>query len=257
MPTSSVSSARLSEPSARPATSAPAPPARRCENLVEASDEARIPPAPSGFSVRGVDASTPVPWKRISAEGFAFAILQASLGPRKNPSFEANWTMAGTCGLRRAAYHFLTPASDGKSQARTFLDTLGDDPGELLPIVDVERSPGCKSACCQLSCGEWSELTASWLKEVEARLGVRPLVYTVEDFWKECLCNKSRFAKRDLWLAGYPRFDAAPRPGFGGWLKWAFYQHKGNVKIGKGVVDLNVFRGSPQDLDRYALRLAR
>ncbi len=63
-------------------------------------------------------------------------------------------------------------------------------------------------------------------------------------FWKECVCNKSRFALHDLWLAGYPRFDFPDRPGFGGWQKWLFYQHAGNVRFGDSVVDLNVFRGT-------------
>ena len=81
------------------------------------------------------------------------------------------------------------------------------------------------------------------LARVEKRAGIRPLVYTVEPFWKECLCNSSRFAEHALWLAGYPRFDAAPRPGFGGWQRWTFYQAAGNVRLGRGVVDTDVFAG--------------
>lgn len=84
---------------------------------------------------------------------------------------------------------------------------------------------------------------------MEKALGRKVRVYTVADIWKECLRNTSSFADRPLWLAGYPGFDPGLRPGFGGWQRWVFYQYKGNLRLGQGVLDLDVFRG-----DQAALR---
>lgn len=219
-----------------------------CRDLVSAGS-GRLPPIPGGFTVRGVDTSTLAPWSTFKAQGVAFSLHQVMLGGSINKDFQANWRTARACGLPRGAYHFLTPRLDGAEQARTFLRQLGDDRGELLPIVDVELPPGCKGPCCAVSCEGWSTATKRWLAEVEKALGRKVWVYTVADFWKECLCNTSSFAERPLWLAGYPGFDLGLRPGFGGWQRWVFYQYKGNLRLGQGVLDLNVFRG-----DQAALR---
>jgi len=197
---------------------------------------------PGGFTVRGVDASTPGAWASLKAQGVAFTLHQAVLASRPNKDFAQNWRTAKACGLPRGAYHFLTPRADPKAQARMFLEQLGDDRGELLPTLDVELPPGCKGPCCAVSCEGWTAATKAWLDEVEQALGRKVAVYTVADFWKECLCNTSRFADRPLWLAGYPGFDLGLRPGFGGWQRWVFYQYKGNARLGKSVLDLNVFR---------------
>lgn len=224
------------------ATTPPVVPGPVCGDLVK--PPAAALPKPTGKRARGVDASMPVAWKSLKDQGIAFAFAQALYGTTPNKSFAANWAMMKSCGLARGAYDFITPAASGASQAQLFLQTVGDDLGELGPFVDVERPANCKSKCCEVSCDGWTTVVADWISTVTKATGRKPVVYTVEDFWKECVCNKSRFALHDLWLAGYPRFDFPDRPGFGGWQKWLFYQHAGNVRFGDGVVDLNVFRGT-------------
>jgi lysozyme len=161
--------------------------------------------------------------------------------------------MAKACGIPRGAYHLLSPKADADAQSDLFVSKWRDERGELPPVVDVELPPGCHGPCCELSCGEWTSFVARVLTRVESKGGVRPLVYAVDPFWKECLCNSSRFAERELWLAGYPRFDAAPRPGFGGFQKWVFYQAAGNAKLGRGVVDTDVFTGDQAAFSSWLL----
>jgi lysozyme len=258
--TAGSASAAPAGSAAAPAGSAAAPAgsaaAEECRDLVAAGD-GKLPPIPPGFTVRGVDTSTPGAWSSFKRQGVAFSLHQVMLGGVINKDFQANWRMARACGLPRGAYHFLTPRLDGAAQARTFLQQLGDDRGELLPIVDVELPPGCKGPCCAMSCDDWSAATRGWLTEVERALGRKVWVYTVADFWKECLCNTSRFADRSLWLAGYPGFELAPRPGFGGWQRWGFYQYKGNARLGQSVLDLNVFREGRTALDALIADNAR
>lgn len=217
-----------------------------CEDLVKAENATL--PRPAGHRARGVDASMPAAWKSLKEQGVSFAFAQAVYGTTANASFEANWSMMKSCGLVRGAYDFITPQSPGAQQAELFLKTVGSDLGEVGPFVDVERPAGCKGPCCGVSCDGWTTVVADWISAVSRATGRKPVVYTVEDFWKECVCNKSRFALHDLWLAGYPRFDFPERPGFGGWQKWLFYQHAGNVRFGGSVVDLNVFRGTEPEL---------
>jgi lysozyme len=228
-------------------TAAPSASAAACEDL-GTHPPSKLPPIPGGHTVRGVDASTPAAWRQLREQGAAFGIVQAMLGRNKTAAFGPNWAMAKQCGIPRAAYHFLSPTVDAGQQASQFLAQLGDDRGELPPIVDVELPPGCKGPCCAVSCEGWTASVSRWLKDVEQATGHQAMVYTVEDFWKECLCNTSRFALRKLWLAGYPRFDLAPRPGFGGWQRWTFYQYKGNARFGNSALDLDVFNGKQEEL---------
>lgn len=222
------------------------PESKPCENLAPGGKVAfTLPPGPY---LHGVDASTRVPWLDISQSSFRFAYVQAKLGQQRNAVFADNWAMAKRCQLLRGAYDFITPKLSGAEQAKTFLETVGPDRGELPLSIDVELPPGCKGPCCAVSCDGWATVISDWLKTVRAATNAEPMLYTVEPFWKECLCNSSRFAESRLWLAGYPRFDLAPRPGFGGWQRWLFYQHKGNARIGEGVVDLDVFAGDASAL---------
>jgi lysozyme len=172
-----------------------------------------------------------------------FAFLQASVGRQQNAAFARGWAMARACKIPRGAYLLLSPLSDAGEQAERLVAAVAGDVGELPPAVDVELTPGCKAPCCGATPATWSSAVARALEVVERGTGRAPLLYTVADFWKECLDNTSRFAKRPLWLAGYPKFDAAPRPGFGGFQRWVFYQAAGNARLGKGVVDTDVFGG--------------
>ena len=60
------------------------------------------------------------------------------------------------------------------------------------------------------------------------------------------------FGSHPLWLAGYPKFDFPEKIHSGGWTQWTFYQHAGNVRVAGGVVDLNLFQGTPLELDQWA-----
>jgi lysozyme len=198
-----------------------------------------------------VDASSPAPWKTLREAGFAFAFVAATHGLTKNGSFQENWVMMKRCGLPRGAYHFLTHKSDGAAQAHAYLGQVAADPGELPPIVDVEKPPGCRGECCDLSCNQWIALVQAWIDEVTRRGARQPIVYTVEPFWNQCLCGTTKLRAHPLWLAGWPRFDFPEALRFGGWSRWTFYQHAGNVRVGGGVVDLNLFRGTAEDLERW------
>ena len=54
-----------------------------------------------------------------------------------------------------------------------------------------------------------------------------------------------------LWLAGWPKFNFPEKVAFGGWKLWTFYQHAGNVRLGGGAVDLDLFQGTAADLARF------
>jgi lysozyme len=226
----------------------PAAPAD-CEDLGPTEPRVALPDLPPTERARGVDASTPAPWKTIRNAGFRFAFAQAAYGIGASASFSANWAMMRRCGLHRGAYHFITPKQDGLAQARIFWSQISADPGELPPIVDVEKPVECSDECCALRCEPWIVTLRAWVQEITRAGGRQPIIYTVESFWNQCLCGTTRFETHPLWLAGYPKFDFPEKLHVGGWTQWTFYQHAGNVRVAGGVVDLNLFHGTVRELE--------
>src|SRR5262249_44391333 len=124
-----------------------------CVDL-EKAGEGKLSAVPAGVTVRGGDGAAPGGGGTVKRQGAGFTLHQVAIGTSVNKNFAANWRTARACGLPRGAYHFLTPKADGGAQARMFLQQLGDDRGELTPIVDVELAPGCKGPCCAVSCDD-------------------------------------------------------------------------------------------------------
>jgi lysozyme len=237
-----------------------APPA--CEDLVDArgatvteTDVAKRAPGrgPLPGQIRGVDASSRAPWKTLRDQGFAFGFAQAGFGMTANPSFADNWAAMKRCGLPRGAYHFVNADRSGREQAELFLATRGADRGEIPSAVDLEKPPRCQDDCCGKTCGAWQAVVREWVEVVTAADRRRPMIYAVEPFWNQCLCGTRAFADHPLWHPAWPRFDFPDPVRFGGFRRWDFYQYDGNVKVGDGVVDLNLFRGTRADLDAFLL----
>jgi lysozyme len=249
----SISTSAQATPEQSPSGRVAIPPAALpdCQDLGPSEPRVPLPDLPRTERARGVDASSPAPWKTLRDAGFVFAFAQAAYGIGANPSFAANWAMMRRCGLYRAAYHFITPMHDGAGQARVSWGQISGDPGELPPIVDVEKPVECRDECCDLKCEPWILTLRAWIDEMKRAGGREPLIYTVEPFWNQCLCGTKKFGAHSLWLAGYPKFNFPEKLSSGGWTRWTFYQHAGNVRVAAGVVDLNLFQGTSAELDQW------
>jgi GH25 family lysozyme M1 (1,4-beta-N-acetylmuramidase) len=132
-------------------------------------------------------------------------------------------------GLVFGAYHFARPsASDGKTQARYFLNRAKPIPGDLKPVLDIEVRDTLTDA--QLE--KW---VAAFAAEVTAQLGVKPIIYTPFDFVE-------RYGA--LWVARYSNANTppvVPKP----WARYAIWQFSNgrfgipNSVPGLGRVDIN------------------
>ena len=96
----------------------------------------------------------------IAATGISFVMVKASEAGARDPLFQQHWAEARKAGLLRGAYHFLRQSTDPQQQVDTFLQALGDDPGDLPPTLDIEdpraNAPAQYAAGAQL-----------WLRQVE------------------------------------------------------------------------------------------
>lgn len=204
---------------------------------------------PGGAAVvRGVDVSryqTHVNWSRVKAAPLEFVFIKATEGCwGRDRLFRQHWRRAGQAGLVRGAYHFYRVNQPAWLQAFNFLLRVDLKPGDLPPVLDVE----------QIGAVTGEELRANlqtWLSWVEQRYGVKPIIYTNYNFYRDYLYGF--FEGYPLWLAHYGvdqlKLNAYDRP------QVKFWQHtdRGAVPGIEGRVDCNVFYGSAAELRELCL----
>jgi len=220
--------------------------------------------------VHGVDVSVYEPrvdWRVLRSQGFKFALIRATSGiGYVDPRFASHWEDAREAGLLRGAYHYLIGEQDARQQADLFISTVGSDKGELPPIVDLEDAYNEKVP---------NNVLISRCKEVldliEKAFGRRPMVYSRKTYLDAHFTQGSRppvWAKDyDIWVAQYPwTFNPDSMPNVNmpqqppGWKDWKFWQYSESAIV-EGVtdennqptrIDLNWFRGTEEDLFRFA-----
>ena len=193
-----------------------------------------LPPAGSeGIDVSHFSGS--VDWPAVSDAGYRFAYVKATEGiDSPDPRFAEHWSSLEGTALLRGAYHLFVTEDDPEEQARFFVETVGDRPGDLLPVVDIEI----------LGHGtETSTLAANlrrFLAIVAERYGVRPMIYTAPNFWNAHLDDT--FGEHPLWVAEYG-VDEPSLPA--GWTRWDLWQWADSDQV-PGVekdADLSRVRG--------------
>lgn len=191
---------------------------------------------------RGIDFNV------MKEQGASFVFIRAGQRNWNDPDFKASWTAAKEAGLPRGAYWFLDARDSGGRQALRLRDQLGDDWGELPPVVDYEHKVKViKNVGRGRTRSEWAYNTPAQLDDfIEGlRSPVRPIIYTGYYYWLEHGSYDEKYAAYPLWLAQYRvNLPTVPRP----WTDWTFWQFTDN---GPGKVlgaesehiDLNYYHG--------------
>lgn len=218
------------------------PDGTRWYDLWPSSSAAAVVEAPHTGMPRGVDISHydgDVDLNKAKSSGVAFAYIKATEGVTiVDPAFARDSKKALAQNLPWGAYHFYEPADDPKAQAALFVRTAGPFKGKLPPVLDIEVTRDVKDA--QIASG-----VETWLKEVEAKGGCKPLVYSYGHFLEDHLGGD--LGGYGLWLAAYEPKPYVPR----GWDSWLIWQHSETGKVAgiRGDVDLNLFHGDAEALE--------
>lgn len=197
-------------------------------------------PVPSNFVIHGIDVShhqDDINWDLVKSMqvgdikiGFAFIKATEGVG-RVDSHFNENWFRAKDAGMCRGAYHFFLASKSGKLQAQNFIDVVNLKKGDLPPVLDVEQTYGVPAERLRRE-------VKIFLQTTEQYYGVKPIIYTNVDFYKQYL--DKQFDDYPLWVAHYLRQDT-PRIK----REWIFWQHSEGGRV-NGVsykVDFNVFNG--------------
>lgn len=173
----------------------------------------------------------------------SFVILRATMGENGyDRHFEDHWLQVKWKKKVRGAYHYFRPNEDGSLQAQQFISKVKLLPGDLRPIVDLEKEPR-KKKIHDLR----RELTIC-LRTLEAHYKVKPILYTMDSFYQSYL-QTDEFKEYPLWIANY-NLNQTPKTTH--WIMWQFSE-KGSLKGINEKVDLNLFRGGQKKLQQYLL----
>ena len=239
------------KPRPRP-TSTPAPTVRPTPTPIPsptATPTATPTPAPTGVppALDGIDVSYhqgTIDWQQVAAAGKRFAFVRASAGTlTADAEYAANRAGARAAGIAVGAYHYANPDSapnDASNEAGWFLSNATIASGDLIPELDFEASNGLDPAALTA----WAQ---TWLSQVSAATGVRPIIYTNPNFWSTSMADTDWFARNGytvLWIAHWTTAPAPTIPaGNWGGVGWTFWQHSSSGTV-PGI-------GGPVDLDRY------
>jgi lysozyme len=167
--------------------------------------------------LEGVDTShhnAAVNWTTLHDNGVRFVFVKATDGKDYlDPAFADNFRAAREAGLLRGAYHFYETDDDGVAQAQWFIRNVDLQPGDLPPVVDIERINGPVD-------GNLDTQFEAFLSTLEAHYGQPPIIYTGPNFWDHTM--REHFPNHPLWVAQYD-VSAPTLPD--GWSAWAFWQY--------------------------------
>jgi lysozyme len=207
-------------------------------------------------NLAGIDVSHyqgDIRWADMASSGdVGFVIAKATEGRlNQDGQYARNKAKADEFGVPFTAYHFASPdttANDAILEADNFVDTADLGPGNLRPVLDLEKNGG-------LGVKKLRRWVKAWIAEVELRVGAKPIIYSSPSFWHDKMGNSRWFANNGyaLWVAHWgvakPRVPASNWSGHG-WTIWQ-YDNCGHVAGIDGCVDLDRLNGS--DID--ALRI--
>lgn len=199
---------------------------------------------PGNYFIHGIDVSKyqqVIAWDEVKAMrvkniqlGFAFIKATEGIG-NTDKQFHRNWKRSKKAGIIRGAYHYFLATKDGKAQAENFIRNVELQKNDLPPVLDVELTYGVSTQIVKKE-------VRKWLETVEQHYGVKPIIYTNVDFYKQRLGGD--FDEYRLWIAHYyqpgrPRIQR----------DWLFWQHseEGRVNGILSKVDFNIFNGDSTD----------
>ena len=196
-----------------------------------------------------------VNFKKMKQAGCSTAWIKITEGTtHQNPGYEKKFDDARHAGFVVGAYHFGRPDTyagdpkDWEKEATNFLlqlDYAGCEPGDLVPVLDVEA--GMKT-----DDNHNVEWCLNWLDLVGKETNSTPMVYTARWAWQLFLQRADKSSLKNLleypvWYACYTRDKrlVGPEHKLRGWKEWDVWQYTGHGEIDgiKGRCDLNWIAG--------------
>ncbi|RAN79313.1 hypothetical protein B5P43_15490 [Bacillus sp. SRB_336] len=193
-----------------------------------------------------------VDWAAQWRLGARFVYIKATEGTSfRDTSFSSHFVGASKVGMLRGGYHFAIPnQSDGATQANFFASNGGGwsaDGKTMPPLLDIENNP-YGASCYGLSQSHMVSWISAFSKQVQARTGRLPMIYTNYYWWQDCTGNSKAFTGQPLHIAAYGTSDPWMP---GGWSNYSVWQYS---STGPFAGDSNTWNGTQASLATFATK---
>ncbi len=223
-----------------------------------------------GIDVSMVGQGKHVDWSAQKKAGTVWASPKIGQGNGfVDPAYRTNIAGCRQNGILIMPYFFLAHDNPAEDQAAELLALL-DRPNNsdlLLPALDVEPDPNSTHALFSRTggCYGTSYTPAHMVKLVDdvltfvrdgahghKGLGVNLTLYSYPYWWRTYMGDTHNYGKAcPLWAAVYPGPPHEP-VGWGGWDYYTFHQYTSNGSVAGLHVDRDRFKGSLDDLKKFA-----
>lgn len=172
-----------------------------------------------------------------------FAFIRSTMGTSSiDNTFEENWEGAKDNNILRGAYHFYRPDENSTLQAENFINKVELQSGDLPPVLDIETLPRTQSM------EKLIEGIKNWCKIVEEHYNVKPIIYTSDKYFEDYL--NEHFKEHYIWIANYNFWTEKMK---GHWDFWQFTEKATIEGIKSNKVDVNIYNGTIDDLEKITL----
>ncbi|MHA8103809.1 glycoside hydrolase family 25 protein [Aquirufa nivalisilvae] len=195
----------------------------------------------SNYPVRGLDLSHhngKIMYEGLDSLDFVF--LKASEGTTLiDRDFENHYKGFKEKGIALGVYHFFRFDSEGEEQATHFLNRIKGYTFHVPLIVDVEQDKNPK-----IDRNKVIDRLRNFIHHIQKKTGQKPIIYTNGDEYSNFVQNE--FDDQTLWLSTTNTW----RPAMMDCTFWQFNIDADLMEITHRV-DLNVFRGSREEWNKY------
>lgn len=204
---------------------------------------------PSGYPITGIDVSRyqgKIDWKKVKEMRsgkyqICFVFAKATEGlSYEDPQYKRNKKQCEEYDIPFGAYHYFIPSLNVTKQADFFAKNFKPQKGNLPPVVDIETTSN-------LNREQVRDSLKKFIKRIETKTGVRPIIYSYHKFYKEYLLDG--YENYTIWLAHYGPGKPHDQP----WTFWQFSE-KSTISGIKHRVDLNVFKGDSAAFEKIKVR---
>ena len=197
------------------------------------------------YPVAGIDVSKhngKIDFEQVAADDYQFVFIKASEGMTyRDDAFERNYDGARDAGLKVGAYHFFRKNRTGREQADNLLAAISGKTLDLPLVIDLEDDWGNGATTSR----ETALQRVLEMIEILKGRGYDVMIYTNLDGYEKYY--KGMLGDHDLWLCSFTSPDMLKdKP-----HRFQQFSHEGTVAGMKGDVDLNVWRGSKREWQRY------
>lgn len=183
----------------------------------------------------------------LAKQGIDFIYIKATEGSSfVDDYYIDNNKNAQKTKLLTGAYHFFSFDSDGETQAKHFIQTIGNQKGKLIPAVDVEYYGNKRKNPPDVQAVQIS--LQKCLDILEEEYQHKPVIYTTIPFYNKYI--RGTFEEYPLWIRNV-YFPANIFPG----KHWIFWQYNDKTtwdayQGGDRYIDVNVFHGDRLKLEQ-------